>query len=122
MGERLPNHGYVDLSLVGNAIDGSDSVQCHTDLTTCCSGAQGVDRGDWYFPSGNKLGFPSGSGDIFESRGAQRVDLRRRNNPDTPSGIYHCTIETIAVNSDDSTDNTTIERQSMQDCMPLEVS
>ena len=112
----------MDLSLVGKADNGSDSVQCHTDLNTCCSSAQGPDRADWYFPSGNMLGFPGDPGDIFESRGAQRVDLRRRNNPDTPSGIYHCTIETIAVNSDDSTDNTTIERQSMQEYMPLEAS
>ena len=34
-GETLPNHGYVDLSLVGDAEDDSDSAQCHTDLTSC---------------------------------------------------------------------------------------
>ena len=34
MGETLPNHAYVDLSLVGNDDSGSDSVQCHTDLET----------------------------------------------------------------------------------------
>ena len=107
MGETLPDHSYVDLSLVGKADNDSDSVQCHTDLSTCCSGAQGVDRGDWYFPSGNMLGFPSGSGDIYETR-AQRVDLRRRNNPDMPSGIYRCTIETIAVHSDDTTTRETV--------------
>ena len=28
MGETLPNHAYVDLSLVGNDDSGSDSVQC----------------------------------------------------------------------------------------------
>ena len=28
MGTNLPNHSYVDLTLVGNALDGSDSVQC----------------------------------------------------------------------------------------------
>ena len=46
MGETLPNHAYVDLSLVGSDGSGSDSVQCHTDLTTCCTGSQGSDRGD----------------------------------------------------------------------------
>ena len=71
MGETLPNHAFVNLSLVGNADDGSDSVQCHTDLSTCCSGAQGADRGDWYFPSAVRLGFPSGSGYIYEARGAK---------------------------------------------------
>ena len=107
MGETLPNHGYVDLSLVGTASDGSDNVQCHTDLQTCCN-YHGVDRGDWYFPSGTRLGF-NAPNVVYEARGAQRVDLRRRNNPDMPSGIYRCDIETIAVNSEDSTDTTTRE-------------
>ena len=97
MGTNLPNHSYVDLTLVGRPEDGGDSVQCHTDRDTCCSSAQGDDRGDWYFPNGNRLPF---NGDIYEHRDAQRVDLRRRNNGDT-SGIYRCDIETNAVNDDD---------------------
>ena len=108
MGETLPNHAYVDLSLVGNADDGSDSVQCHTDLNTCCSGSQGLDRGDWYFPSGDRLGFAPGPGDIYFTRTAQRVELRRRNNGDMPSGIYRCDIETNAVHSDDNMDRETV--------------
>ena len=100
MGTNLPNHSYVDLTLVGSAGNGSDSVQCHTDLSTCCSGVQGPDRGDWYFPSGGRLPFSSDSGDIYEAREVQRVDLRRRNNGDT-SGIYHCAIETIAGSVED---------------------
>ena len=37
-GQTLANHSYLDFSLVGYVKTGSDSVQCHTDLTTCCSG------------------------------------------------------------------------------------
>ena len=97
MGETLADHSYVNISEVGNdAINGSDIVQCHTDLSTCCSGAQGSHRGDWYFPNGNRLPFP-GSGNIFESRQAQRVELRRINNDNGPTGIYHCDVETDAV-------------------------
>ena len=52
-GVNLPNYGYVNLNEVGNAED--CSVQCRTDLTTCCSGAQimqGVGHcGDWFLPS-----------------------------------------------------------------------
>ena len=99
MGANLPNHSYVDLTLVGIDVNGSDSVQCHTDLSTCCSSAQGAHRGDWYFPNGERLNFNADPGDIYESREAQRVDLHRRNNGDT-SGIYCCTIETNAVHSD----------------------
>ena len=70
MGTNLPNHSYVDLTLVGRPEDGGDSVQCHTDLRTCCTSHYGPDRGDWYFPNGDRLPFP-GSGDIYEARVAQ---------------------------------------------------
>ena len=106
MGTNLTNHSYVDLTLVGTS-DG-DSVQCHTDLSTCCNRAQGADRGDWYFPNGERLQFSNGPDDIYEQRTDQRVDLRRRNNGDT-SGIYRCAIETNAVHSNDDSDNTTRE-------------
>ena len=95
--KTLANHSYVDLSQVGNADSGSDSVQCITDLMTCCSMSQGVHRGDWYFPDGDRLEF---SNDIYESRVSQRVDLRRRNNANSPVGIYRCDIPTIDVHDD----------------------
>ena len=34
--QTLANHSYVDLSIVKDYYDGIDSVQCHTDLSTCC--------------------------------------------------------------------------------------
>ena len=93
MGQTLVNHSYVDLSTVGYSSDGSNSVQCHTDLSTCCSGSQGAHRGDWYFPDGTRLPL---SGNVYEGRGAQRVELRRTN-ATRPTGIYHCGIPTNAV-------------------------
>ncbi|CAI8053078.1 Receptor-type tyrosine-protein phosphatase H [Geodia barretti] len=92
----LANNSYVDISLVGRPEDGGDSVQCHTDLGTCCGPVDGSHRGDWYFPDGTILGF-SGNGDIYEQRVSQRVDLRRRNNANSPTGIYRCDIPTNAV-------------------------
>ena len=97
LGQILDNHSYVDLNQVGS---GSDSVQCHTDLSTCCGLAQGVYRGDWFFPDGTRLEFSNGGGNIYENRDAQRVDLRRRNNANSPVGIYHCDIPTVAVHDD----------------------
>ena len=97
MGQTLVNHSYVDLSLVGHNSSGSDSVQCHTDLSTCCSSDQGSHRGDWYFPDGTRLQF---NGDILERRVAQSVDLRHRNSATSPVGIYRCDIQTNAVHDD----------------------
>ena len=98
-GVNLANHSYVNLYLVNNTASGS--VQCHTDLGTCCTSSQGIHRGDWYFPNGSRLQLPGGGGDIYQSRAAavQRVDLQRRNDG-TTSGIYHCSIATVAVHDD----------------------
>ena len=101
MGENLPNHSYVDLTLVGN--DNSDpgnNMRCITDLGSCCSGSHGVHRGDWYFPNEDSLSLVSPGVDVFEFRGAQRVTLRRRNNAMGPFGIYRCDIPTVAVHDD----------------------
>ena len=91
MGQTLVNHSHVDLRLVGSDI--SDSVQCHTDLSTCCSVAQGPHRGDWYFPNGTRLSL---SGNVYEARGAQRVDLHRTT-ATGPTCIYRCDIATNSV-------------------------
>ena len=98
-GQTLANHSYVDLSLVGDDTSGNDNVQCHTDLSTCCTSGQGSHRGDWYFPDGNRLPF---NDDILEEREDQRVDIRRRSSATaSPVGIYRCDIPTNAVHDDD---------------------
>ena len=98
MGQTLANHSYVDLSLVGTSYHSDrDSVECHTDLESCCRDSQGIHRGDWYFPNGDRLPF---SDDIYEHRTAQRVDLRRVSSATSPVGIYRCEIPTEAVHDD----------------------
>ena len=99
MGQTLANHSYVDLSTVGNADDNSDSVVCHTDLDTCCSGAQGIHRGTWSFPDGTRLPFSGPSVPISLGRAA-RIAVIRRTSGTGPTGIYRCDIQTIAVHDD----------------------
>ena len=97
MGNTVPNHGYVDLGQVGGNENGSDSVQCHTDLSTCCTGTQGAHRGDWFAPGEtDRLLFNAPNVGFYENRVVQRVDLRRRNNASSPVGIYRCGIQTSA--------------------------
>ena len=100
MSQTLANHSYVDLSEVGSDDSGSDSVQCITDLNTCCNSTQGAHRGDWYFPNGTRLPFNAHDIDTFEIRGTRRVDLRRRNGATPPVGIYRCDIPTNDVHDD----------------------
>ena len=104
MGVNLPNHAYVNLTEVGNDIsDPGNILRCHTDLGTCCTSAQGDHRGDWYFPDGRHVLGSANDDSIRKRRGPKRIDLRRinNNNVTSPSGIYRCDIETIAVNDDD---------------------
>ena len=104
MGVNLTNHSYVNLNAVG--IDDSDpgnTLRCHTDLSTCCIGSQNFHRGDLYFPDGSALGNAMNGGAIYRRRSAQRIDLYRRNDATSPSGIYRCEIPTVSVN--DNVDN-----------------
>ena len=103
MGEILPDHSFVDLSALGDIDNENDHVVCHTDLTTCCGGSVN-DRGFWYFPNGVVLpGAAGGTGaatnTIVLMRGPQFVRLIRGTGPgNAPSGLYRCTIETVADN------------------------
>ena len=103
MEETLPNHVYINLTLVGS--DASDSVQCRTDLGTCCRNVEGTHRGNWFPPDSElRLPFSSYTGaDIYELRGPQQVSLYRRNDANMSSGIYRCDIATNAVHDDDDT-------------------
>ena len=96
----LADHSYVDLSTVGSASNNSDSVVCHTDLDTCCSGSQGPHRGDWYFPDGTVLPFIVNNVPIALGRAARIAVIRRTNDVAGPTGIYRCRIATVAVHSD----------------------
>ena len=94
---NLPNHGYVDLSLVGDpetSTSSGDAVQCHTDIQACCSAAEGgIRTGNWYLPGGMRLPFNStATADIHMIRTVRRVELRRRDVALSPSGIYRCDI------------------------------
>ena len=99
MGQTLVNHSYVDLSLVGSDNDNSDGVVCHSDLAICCSGSQGIHRGDWYFPNGTVLPFIGNSVPIGLGRGPMRAVIRRTT-ATGPTGIYRCDIPTVAVHHD----------------------
>ena len=99
MGTTLSNHSYVDFDEVGEdrTGDNNNTVQCHTDLETCCDANQLVPRGDWFPPgSDRRLPLYNESGDIKESLQPQVVHIRRLNNATGPSGIYRCFIGTNA--------------------------
>ena len=94
MGQTLANHSYANFSLVGT--NDTDSVQCHTDLTTCCNMQEESHRGEWYFPNGTGVQF---SGDVYMANESQRADMFRSETATSPSGIYRCDIPTLALHN-----------------------
>ena len=124
-GTTLSNHSYVDLSQVGDDRSGSDSdtVQCHTDLVTCCrrqlNGIPG--RGDWFAPGNEtRLPFRHENGeepDIHEDRQNMVVHIRRRNNTMSHL-VYIAVLFQLMLSIMIVTHR--LERQSMWDCMPGE--
>ena len=97
MGETLPNNSYVDISLVGDDVSSNDSVQCHTDLETCCSINEGPYRGHWFTPYyEDSVPYNYSSPDVgyYKVYAAQRVDLRHRNGGEMPFGKYRCDVFT----------------------------
>ena len=101
-GNYLSNHSYVDITQVGDDRTGdyySNTVQCHTDLMTCCSDGLKLPPGDWFTPNNTKL-TNSPRSDMFQDRNSQVVHLRHRPWEVTgPTGIYRCFIATYAVHN-----------------------
>ena len=91
-GNNLPNNSYVDISQIGEAGDGSDSVRCISVLRSCCNDSTRTFLADWYFPNGTRLSFSGDPGNIYEARGTHRADLRRRWMSNSPTGIYCCRV------------------------------
>ena len=95
----IPNHGYVDLDLVGTSY--LSSVQCHTDLSTCCASEESNHRGQWYFPDDKPVSQGNVT-DFYQKNRSNAIDLCRRNDATSPTGIYRCEIPTTTVNEGES--------------------
>ena len=65
---------------------------CSTDREDCCTDELSI-SGNWFLPNGSNiitLGINIQSLSIALNLGNQTVGLNIFNNPDLPSGIYHC--------------------------------
>ena len=100
-GQNLSNNSYVVITEIGRAGNGSDSIQCRSELQNCCQAAGNL-TGSWSYPDGSEVGGPD---DIYQSQGTMTADLRRRHNANTPVGIYCCRI---TYDSSDTSANETL--------------
>ena len=70
-------------------------------VESCCSGGQGVHRGNWSFPNGTLLPSIGNSDPIGFGRTAE-IAVIRRTTATGPTGIYRCDIPTVAVHNTDN--------------------
>ena len=94
-GQTISSGGDVIITDIG---EGSNALACRTDRADCCDNAppQRTRRGEWRFPDGSVVGSSGVGGDIYRTRGQQRVFLNRRNNALGPLGMYCCDVDTVA--------------------------
>ena len=102
MGQRLPNHTFVDVDLLGDLPN--NSLQCHTDLVSCCGASGSGHSGEWILPNGDVVGAASGVWYGVREQ-SQRLDLVYSEDTDNDgdtnpriSGIYRCDVSTNAEN------------------------
>ena len=94
-GFNLSNHSYIALEDVGDD-DTDRGVECHTDLTTCCTSMNGEAAGYWFHPDGSRPPFTPyiHVSDMYMRRGTQKVFLYRYFNQKNILGIFQCNVPT----------------------------
>ena len=90
----ISNHGYVVISDIGSTEN--TTLICNTNRPVTIKSNKRHSGGDWYGPSGTRVG-GIGSDDVsgfVRTRGPMVVRLLRNTATDPPSeGIYHCVVE-----------------------------
>ena len=88
-GQRYGNNSLVTLTAIGEG--DTAALLCLTDRVECCDGGTG---GDWYYPNGSLVpfGYEIPMASIYRNRDASRVRLNRRNNAQSPTGVYRCDV------------------------------
>ena len=97
-GITLRNNSFINIGNLGT----NDSIECVTDLNTCCYKNESVARRAWFLPNRTML-----SRRRVQEIGAYKLvgkkqtlslkltDLTARDNPDL-SGVYECSIDTTS--------------------------
>ena len=102
------NNSALVLTDIG---EGGSALICLSDSTQCCRGSNNPNAptplGNWYFPNGSVVRSSNFGGDIYMDRGASMVRLNRRNNAQSPTGVYRCEV----VDARGNTQNISVDLQ-----------
>ena len=95
----LPGDTELITTIGDSRTDPNSSLVCVTSNvnTQCCRGSDGGNVGDWYFPNGTivprRISAPSAN--FTRSGFTHQVQLNRRNNAMSPTGIYECRVPDV---------------------------
>ena len=91
-GVHYANNSEVLLTDIG---EGGNALLCLTNNTQCCRGTDnphGAGLGEWYFPNGSTPRGHAFGNRIYRNRGPGVVQLNRKNDAQSPTGVYRCEI------------------------------
>ena len=91
-GDSYGNNSALVLTDLG---EGDNALICLSDSTQCCRGSDNPNAATplgWYFPDGDLVRNSVMGGDIYIIRDTSVVRLNRRNNAQSPGGVYRCEV------------------------------
>ena len=90
-GVSYPNNSVLSLNDIGDTSTGS-AILCTTNRSPCCSIPPNR-FGFWYYPNGSVVPNNAAGHDFSRGRGDnQTIYLNRRNNAQSPSGLFCCQL------------------------------
>ena len=90
-GVSYPNNSVLSLNDIGDTSTGS-AILCTTNKSPCCSSPPNR-FGFWYYPDGSLVPNNAAGHDFYRGRGDnQTIYLNRRNNVQSPSGLFCCKL------------------------------
>ena len=85
----IPNNTVIRIDEIG---EDNAALICQTDLRPCCSSPPNR-YGQWYYPDGTLVANFAAGQNFYRGRGDDGVvRLNRRNNAQSPPGIYTCEV------------------------------
>lgn len=90
-GRTYPNNSVISLWNVG---EDDEALSCITDYVQCCSNPPHR-HGEFYYPSGERVGILAAGGGMYRNRGNQVIHLNRKNDVTSPTGRFRCDLPNV---------------------------
>ena len=87
-GRTYPNNSVISLWSVG---EDDKALSCITDYLQCCL-VRPYRQGEFYYPSGERIGILAAGDGMYRNRGNQEIRLNRKKDVTSPTGRFRCDL------------------------------